>query len=121
MLLFLKLQCLFCTIITICTLNMIITLFLHNWCSDHAQFFLYMLQPSSYLQPLLYFVFKYNQLFFWMQIKTKCYYCYYYYFSSLQHLGLFIKQVLLLLKKLWIVDWHLCAIILVFNLQITSI
>ena len=37
---------------------------------------------SSYLQPLLYFVFNYNQLFFWMQIKTNCYYyyCYYYYY-----------------------------------------
>ena len=30
--------------------------------------------PSLYLQPLLYFVFNYNQLFFWMQIKTNCYY-----------------------------------------------
>ena len=30
MLLFPKLQCLFCTIITICTLNTLITFFLHN-------------------------------------------------------------------------------------------
>ena len=28
-----------------------------------------------YLQRLLYFVFNCNQLFFWMQIKTNCYYC----------------------------------------------
>ena len=40
----------------------------------------------SLLQPLLYFVFNYNQLFFWMQIKTNCYY--YYYFNNLQCLGL---------------------------------
>ena len=38
-----------------------------------------------YLQSLLYFVFNYNQLFFWMQIKTNC--CYYYYFNNLQCLG----------------------------------
>ena len=41
-----------------------------------------------YLQPLLYFVLNYNQLFFWMQIKTNCYYYYYYYFNNLQYLGL---------------------------------
>ena len=76
--------------------------------------------PSPYLQRLLYFVFNYNQLFFWMQIKTNCYYCYYYYFNSLQRLGLSTKQFLVLLKKLWSVDSRLALLCHYLGFQLTN-
>ena len=117
MLLFPKLQCLFCSIITICTLNTIIALFLHNCCGDHAQFFCTCYNvscrlPNCNLCSILFSIII--QLFFWIQIKANCYYVllyyyyyyYYYYFNNLQRLGLSIKQFLVLLKNLWIVDWR---------------